>query len=354
MAGKRQHILPRFLLKGFSSRVEGEKVFASVHGKSNPAFETTIENISVEKHFYGKTDEVSADDEITDLEPSFAYLIDSLRQEKHGFCISDPLISDFIAHLSIRTKQIRESFRESTEYLVERLLEYLSDFENSKKLILNNPKMAKQEVTKLLMNIPVPDWQKGMVLELMDIWLPTLVDEHKEEFAAMIQNLFEEIKPILPRAVKEGHIKSLARNPAPSTRADGYRQLNWFIYKADRPVLLGDTGCIFEVTAGRRFKPIDDMADEIVNVFLPITSGLMVVGTRYSSLPRIDEKPFIKAIAKCSYDYFVCSHSSREIETLSNSIGEWSGILSKKEIEQILNECINDIETGALATESVQ
>jgi hypothetical protein len=153
MAGKRQHILPRFLLKGFASRVEGEKVFAWVHRKSKPAFETTIENVSVEKHFYGKEGELSADNEITDLESGYAYLIDSLRQQKHGTYISDPLISDFIAHLSIRTKHLRESFRESTEYLMDRLSEYLGDCENGKKLILNNPKMAKEELTKVLINV---------------------------------------------------------------------------------------------------------------------------------------------------------------------------------------------------------
>ncbi|HXQ36271.1 MAG TPA: hypothetical protein VN843_19825, partial [Anaerolineales bacterium] len=31
MAGKRHHILPRFLLRGFASRVNGDRVFAHVY-----------------------------------------------------------------------------------------------------------------------------------------------------------------------------------------------------------------------------------------------------------------------------------------------------------------------------------
>jgi hypothetical protein len=120
--------------------------------------------------------------------------------------------------LSIRTKHLRESFRESIEYIVDQLSKYLSDFENCKKLILKNPRVAKQELTKVLINVPVPDWQKGMLLEHMDLWLPKLVDENGKEFQAIVEGLFEEIKPILPRAVKEGHIKSLAKNPSPNTR----------------------------------------------------------------------------------------------------------------------------------------
>jgi len=68
MAGKRHHILPRFLLKGFASRVQGEGVFSVVYRKDGKPFETNIEKISVEKHFYGKEGEISADEEITDLE----------------------------------------------------------------------------------------------------------------------------------------------------------------------------------------------------------------------------------------------------------------------------------------------
>jgi hypothetical protein len=73
-----------------------------------------------------------------------------------------------------------------------------------------------------------------------------------------------------------------------------------------------------------------------------------LVGTRYSALPPMDLKAFVNATAKCSYDYFVSSRSSQEVENLSRAIGQWSGILTKEEIEQILNGFINDIEFGRL------
>jgi hypothetical protein len=68
MAGNRQHIFPRFLLKGFASRVAGREVFAWVYRKEAKVFETNIINIGVEKNFYGREGDVSADAEITNLE----------------------------------------------------------------------------------------------------------------------------------------------------------------------------------------------------------------------------------------------------------------------------------------------
>jgi hypothetical protein len=54
MAGDRQHILPRFLLKGFASRIEGEKIYTWVYPRNSPPVEANIRKVGVEKHFYGK------------------------------------------------------------------------------------------------------------------------------------------------------------------------------------------------------------------------------------------------------------------------------------------------------------
>lgn len=64
MAGIRHHILPKFLLKGFASKVDGQEVFTWVYRKEGKVFEANTLNVSVEKHFYGKTGELNVDDEI--------------------------------------------------------------------------------------------------------------------------------------------------------------------------------------------------------------------------------------------------------------------------------------------------
>lgn len=348
MAGKRQHILPRFLLKGFASRTQGESVFAWVYRKGNSPFETKVENISVEKHFYGKEGDVSADAEITTLESGYAYLVGTLRDEKDGTQVTNPLIADYVAHLSIRTKHLRDSFRASTEYLLEQVTEYLADYNNLKRMVLRNPYVIREELAKLLKDIPAPDFYKGMLLEMMELFVPTMMDEMQPQFEVIVRGLFEEVKAVLPKAAREGHIKTLAKNPFSQPRADEYGRLTWFVRESVAPLVLGDVGCVFEIDSERRFKPLDDKGDKIINIFLPIASDKYLIGMSSPGAQEVESKTLNEAMAKCSYEYFICSESSTEKVTLSSVIGEWSGILSAKELEQLSSEIIRDIEQGLL------
>jgi len=55
-----------------------------------------------------------------------------------------------------------------------------------------------------------------------------------------------------------------------------------------------------------------------------------------------------QATAKCSYEYFVTSELSDANEALSESIGDWAGILSKNEMELLLKEILADLDRAPL------
>ncbi len=258
MAGIRQHILPRFLLKGFASRVQDRKIFTCVYRKGGPQFETTIENVGLEKHFYGKVGEISADEEITQLESGYARLIDELRSEPDGARAGSKQVSDFVAHLTIRTKQLREFFRESAEYLIDQITLYLSNPSNLKKLLLSKPELMQEELQKTLKDIPVPQAYKDFLIEFVQLNAQEIVDEHMPDLQTTLQELIAQMRGLLPNAVRDGHIKSLAKHPAPETRSEGYQSLNWFVREVAEPLILGDIGCLFEIAGERRFKPFDD------------------------------------------------------------------------------------------------
>lgn len=349
MAGIRQHILPRFLLKGFASRVQDKKLFTCVYRKGAPQFETTIENVGLEKHFYGKVGEISADEEITQLESGYARLIDELRSEPDGARADSKQVSDFVAHLTIRTKQLREFFRESAEYLIDQITLYLSNPSNLKKLLLNKPELMQQELQKTLKDIPVPQAYKDFLIELVQLNAQEIVDQHMPDLQSTLQELIAQMRGLLPNAVRDGHIKSLAKHPAPETRSEGYQSLNWFVREVAEPLILGDIGCLFEIAGERRFKPFDDKGDKIVNVYFPIASRKLLLGTSHSAAFDVDVSDVNKATSKCSYEYFVCSELSTANNDLSLSIGDWAGILTKREMEQLLNEILADLDRQPLA-----
>jgi Protein of unknown function (DUF4238) len=217
MAGNRQHILPRFLLKGFASRLQDKKIFICVYRKGGPQFETTVENVGLEKHFYGKVGEISADERITQLESGYARLIDELRNEPDGSRVDSKQVSDFVAHLTIRTKQLREFFRESAEYLIDQITLYLSNPSNLKKLLLSKPELMQQELQKTLKDIPVPQAYKDFLIEFVQLNAQEVVEEHMPDLQSTLQELIAQMRGLLPNAVRDGHIKSLAKHPVPET-----------------------------------------------------------------------------------------------------------------------------------------
>jgi hypothetical protein len=344
MAGKRHHILPRFLLRGFASRVDGEKVFTWVYRKGGERFETTVENVGVEKHFYGKQTEISADDVITNLEGGYATLVKDLRDQPDGAEMRHAEISEFVTHLIIRTKQLREFFRDSADYLLDELTTYLADPSNLKRLLLSKPELIQAELEKCLQQLQVPEIYKGALIELVKLNASTLVDQHMSDLQSGLTELISDIRTLLPKAVKDGHIKSLARDPAPDTRSEGYRFLRWFIREAHHSLILGDIGCLFEIDGRRRFRPFDDMGETIVNIYLPLSSQKLLVGTSFSDASHVDFAAINKATAKCSYEYFVCSELLPTNDRLPSFIGDWAGILTQREMERLLTEIIDDLE----------
>ena len=254
-----------------------------------------------------------------------------------------------IASFSIRTKHLRDGVSSSVEFLLEALSDYLTDYANFKKLLLNDPKMINAELDKYVENASVPQWQKDAFRQSAPTLIPAALDQQRREMEALFRMYFDEVKRVLPDAVKQGHIKSLARNPVPEPRANDYARLRWYVRHTDRPLVLGDVGCIFETAGARRFKPLDDKRDDVFGVFLPIASRWIVVGTRYSTTPQIDLKTINRAFARCSYEFFVCSEPAPDKAVLHTSIGMWAGILSDKEKRRVAREIIGEIETGSLS-----
>jgi hypothetical protein len=341
MAGVRQHVLPRLLLKGFASRTASNEVFTFVYRKGKDAFETNIINVAVEKYFYGKDGELSADNGITDLEGRLSSLIDELRRQNDGVQIEDSRVIDLVAHICVRTKYLRDSFRESSEFLLETISSYLSNYNNVKALLLNNPKILDEAIDKSMNDYPIPPSLKKMLTIMMKNMVPVILDEKQSEIQLMFQFLTEMMKSMVPKALKQGHIKVLAHNPIPEPRAEDYKTLRWFIHKPQNSVILGDNGVLFETSGSKRFKSINEKGDEIKNIFLPVSSTNLLVGTHYA-FPLPFDFDLNKAIAKCSRDYFISSEQSLTIESLHSIIGLESELISKEELEQVVVEALDD------------
>jgi hypothetical protein len=205
-----------------------------------------------------------------------------------------------------------------------------------------------QELQETLKDIPVAQVYKDFLIELVQLNAQEIVDQHMPDLQSTLHELISQMKILVPNAVRDGHIRTLAKHPAPEPRSEAYQSLNWCVREVADPLILGDIGCLFEIAGERRFKPFDDKGDKIVNVYFPIASRKLLLGASHSPAFDLDVGHVNRATSKCSYEYFVCSELSTVNDALSHSIGDWAGILSKREMEQLLNEILADLDRPAI------
>jgi hypothetical protein len=342
MAGDRQHILPRFLLKGFASRNEKGKIFTWVYPRNQTPIEANIRKVGVEKHFYGKQGEMSVDDDITEFEGKYAPLLDELRANEIKSEISDQRIPHLITHLVTRTKHLRDSIRNSSEYMADKFLAYLSNFDNFKAAILSKPEFIIDAIEEKFRDFRVSQAEKDTMRNLIPILFPAIIDKQIAEMLIVVRHLRKNIKKIAAKGIKEGHIKGLSQELIPNQRLNTYGLLHWFIINVETSLILGDLSCLFEFASGKRFRAIDFQDDDIINIFLPISDNKLLIGTSFSTIPQININLINENIAKCSREFFISSKYSKDILFWVPLIDSESEMLSKQELEQKAKEIVHN------------
>jgi len=336
MAGVRHHTHPRFLLKGFASRIEGAKAFAWVYWRDREAQEWSIRDIAVGKHFYGREGDVNADPAITHEEAGFAPLVDDLRRAPDGTQVTDPMIASLVAHLSIRTKHLRDSVCESTDLFLQELERHLSDPGNLRAFTLSDPSVLERAFEEQLDRRHVPLGQrKSLVALLMDITAASL-DQHSTEWRALAQRMLQVAASVAPAAIRNGHIRALSTAAIPEPRAEDYRSLRWFVCQSPVPLILGDVGCLFEVSGPRRYKCLTDRHDQVEGVSLPLQSDRVLLGTASSVDPHVDFTALTHAHARCSREFFICSRRSDEMDSLAVRLGEDGSLMTREEMASLM------------------
>ncbi len=173
---------------------------------------------------------MSADEEITKLESEYSRLLDTLRACDKDEEIRDPLAPEFIAHLSSRTKHLRDSFIEMSDSFLGRLFEYLEDFENIKKMTMALMKTESQvfrdRFEKEIKGLHLSKHQKRQAWLHLKSLVPTMMESNKAEYEAFFQETGAKMRQIIPGVAKDGHIQVLAKALVAEPRAESYRQLH--------------------------------------------------------------------------------------------------------------------------------
>jgi hypothetical protein len=165
------------------------------------------------------------------------------------------------------------------------------------------------------------------------------------DLACRLDEMMAAVNVQMPKIAETGHNSSLSKSLFLYRRAEAYARFNWFIVTVPTKLILGDTLCVFETAGQRRFKPLDDKDEKIRRIYLPVSSHRVVVGTPHSTLPDISAQIVNKASARCSYEFFVSAVSFPANSSLVRGIGQWSGLMSQRELAQLTRELESDVDS---------
>jgi Protein of unknown function (DUF4238) len=365
MAGKRQHFIPQFIQSGFASHVSGDEVYTWVYRKDAKPFNTNIMNVGVEGYFYSQDGDNQLDDEITEAERSrFSVLVNSLRNST-GDVLADPIeIAELIVHLEARTRHFRQTILNTSEYLYGVMFKFFDDrctFENylrrripvimqrqlqeSKIQFLQELKSQYQNISSRSLELLLVGIEP-LIEQQIESDLPRIIESGLESLLDNLSIITERIKaelmPIIKDATKAGHIKALKKSIAPLEKIRWYQNLQFCVLPSlSTNIPLGDSVLIFQVEGERQFKPFTEKDDLIEAVYLPLSSSLVLVGTKMGITPYISKLPM--AIAQCSLEYFISDSQNMINDNLHNHIGEKACFLLENQLDDVLTKAIDKI-----------
>lgn len=340
MSGKRQHFIPRFLLKGFASHESGDAVFTWVYRKGSKPFNTNIVNVGVESRFYTHENDTQADVKITEIETPFSSLVQELRVNPL-LAVRNSQIPHLIAHFEIRTRHLRDSFFETSNYLVSRFLDFMDDEEAFtdylERTFRNDPSFLQRSFSKELRKHGLSKTMLGPALQLASTALPVLLIQLRPKLHQFATAMRTDSSKILSKDAKSAQIRFLKENVSPEVRAQRYRDLVYTVIEfPEAGLILGDSIVIFHVEGARPFKTFLEKKDTLNAVVLPLNSHKILVGTREGFF--ISEQLLPVAIARCSLEYFVAEENSDANISFQEQIGEDASLLTRAELEDIITE----------------
>lgn len=359
MAGKRQHIIPRFLLKGFAisdsdKKKDKPKIWVYSKQKDSP-FRSTDENIAVEKGFYTHGND-EADTVITTHEGKWAKLVRGLRAGDTSALLS-PDIPDLLWHLEIRSKTFREEIKLAAQKMTPIIFDWIhyGDLAEHVTEDIYNRYIADIEmivsqvgIQQVARKLGLTDTQIDKISSAKDLLLffaDNYISALRKSEAWWLETINLEsllLRSIIPQASRAGHIQGLFKthNELSGNHVSFYKDLEYEVHHfEDNSVILGDS-VIMRLTKDGKYDKRLTSIDKMMAVALPLSFNQVLVGHAAEAKVDIDMPTFREAVAGNSKNFFVGAFESDENKKLHKIIGTKPSLISDDELSAITKEIL--------------
>ena len=340
MAGRRHHHIPQFLQRKFG--LQGTKATkVVVFRKGAEPFSTNTINYGAERDFYSEGDNFFVDDLITDYESDIQAFLNLLTVGNENALQERETIAALISHLEMRSAFLRSQLLELSEAIVSFIEKTFTDRTLLKKMLItsikDNPAILRDAIVESLgKDVPVSALEEFVTPQL-EALIGSSISPFVEGFADTLVMMHKSFHGI----VKPAHIKALSSHPDEMARRKFYSDLTYSIRnEPSGSFILPDTMVSFATK--NRLTPITQKGDELVEVFLPLSSGSLLVGSRKKMQPRkISE--FNSLLASTSYKSFIAIEDRPEFRMLSTKIGRNAKLMSEADTKSAFREVLKEL-----------
>jgi len=333
---RRQHFVPRLLLKGFAHRVKRDKYYAFEFRKGGMPHEVNIINVGVARDFYGRIHESGVEERLSLREAEYAPLVEKLRD---GWIdpAQKPLIDDFVTNLIVRTKNVRDGFIEMGIGVFDSFERVIAEQKDRDRLdqkiieeLLKHPQLR-----PLLALFPEARRREILLQILSRAGLDSI---------SIFQKLLQLARPHIDikGAARSAQLKALRIDGALLKRRESLRPILWSVFEPpEGTFVLGDLGPV------ARFSECPDLQSPMrfgttpEAIFLPIANQRLLVGRTDGVAEMVDVDTVNIASVELSRDLFVSSASTeRELNYLER-LGKRSTFLDDSEIDAGLRQAFD-------------
>jgi hypothetical protein len=252
-----------------------------------------------------------------------------------------------VTNVVLRTRSLRQAFRNPTAYLLDSLLSKLAAPGMLQTLVKNYAKTHSQEVMVKLLASPefsmLTSLQKDVLQEFAAQIIPKMVNIRSKMLSAQLGPFLDaalhKLNSRLPDVIKESHIKALIRDNATSIREAAMGNLSWFVFvSATDKFILGDVGPVCKNSQTNRYLLLASPEDTD-EIFCPISDTHLIIGSKEKHID-IDVHEINVASASCSGEFFVSSSNSIYLKHYSEILSSHAQLISERDLDGIVADII--------------
>lgn len=319
MSGRKQHFIPRFVLRGFLKKGSaGEEVVVFKKG-AKPSTKG-LKGIAAERDFYSEPSTDGAptlDDHITKYENRLGAMLFELRQCNIGSQVDALVAAEIIGHLAPRSNHIRKVFAHGVSQVTSKAFSSLTDADGLSRLLgldtpEPNPKFVKMLKEGIMaspvgqniksMNLPERQLERMLVVGIRDGW-DALANMVLPQFLEGLKAFAEAVGGI----VKDGHNKFLAEQIGGGDGRADLKDYSWSIVAAPAEGAALPDCVALGVKEDGSFSPLLMVPRADLRVaIMPLTSAKLLVGRRTEDA-AFEIASLNHGCAECSREFFVSS-----------------------------------------------